>query len=570
MACAPSLDNVPQEVLEHIAFLAATSEFLGPPSALVPLLHTSRRIHSRLSIKSNHHLYAKIFAHKFDLVPAVRRLGGDPTSPKSLAAELQLRCYYLKRIRERSDATFDVDGDSTSEGGERLHGLLLHAYLLMLENEEKNELQLREYAHIEDWLKQYWFGVQGASLSLSSIQQNHWPPNNQETSLAMWLFWFLLRPAAYPRNDDISWVALNILKVFAIAAHRYELTTPSWVDFHPEHHSNESGFGAHYSSPCQLVVPPLTTPAILSFIALVNQLAEGDHGMPRAPSLPSAIISQDSREWESEWNRCRSLAQKAYDKYLTEAFSPGSIDGIWEGVFTYTEFTAYAQLLAGAAPPILQKSMIVRQSQRWKLREYHLIAPDPSRSDSGVELDSDNSDPLPSGDPLRSYFPHRMSFQELSCGVQIKVPGFKDPFYYRRASKPACHSGEEGKTWVQDVIIFGEGHSSWGQFSLRGRVRPCDGFVSLLKEYMDGDRGKWLYRGYLVGNVNRNLAGFQVEFIVRYGQYGETHTPDFEAWMSTFFGMALEASVLESTSKSTSLVANHKLGNAANAPAAST
>ena len=55
-------------------------------------------------------------------------------------------------------------------------------------------------------------------------------------------------------------------------------------------------------------------------------------------------------------------------------------------------------------------------------------------------------------------------------------------------------------------------------------MRPGDGFISLSKEYVrintffffvesntflqaDGDRGKWLYRGYLVGNMNGNLAG---------------------------------------------------------------
>jgi hypothetical protein len=29
-----------------------------------------------------------------------------------------------------------------------------------------------------------------------------------------------------------------------------------------------------------------------------------------------------------------------------------------------------------------------------------------------------------------------------------------------------------------------QGHSAWGQFSLIGRVRPCDGFISLSKEYV--------------------------------------------------------------------------------------
>jgi len=29
-----------------------------------------------------------------------------------------------------------------------------------------------------------------------------------------------------------------------------------------------------------------------------------------------------------------------------------------------------------------------------------------------------------------------------------------------------------------------QGHSAWGQFNLVGRVRPCDGYVSLSKDYV--------------------------------------------------------------------------------------
>jgi len=70
-----------------------------------------------------------------------------------------------------------------------------------------------------------------------------------------------------------------------------------------------------------------------------------------------------------------------------------------------------------------------------------------------------------------------------------------------------CTEDQRMGIYVRDIVITGEGHSSWGQFNLVGRVRPGDGFISLSKEYVDGDRGKWLYRGYLVGNVSGNLAG---------------------------------------------------------------
>jgi hypothetical protein len=85
--------------------------------------------------------------------------------------------------------------------------------------------------------------------------------------------------------------------------------------------------------------------------------------------------------------------------------------------------------------------------------------------------------------------------------------------------------------------FFVQGHSAWGQFELIGRVRPGDGFVTVSKEYVswsrfyasqhaplllraelkkncygyfvqtDGDRGRWLYRGYFVGDDHGNFTG---------------------------------------------------------------
>ncbi|KAF8064294.1 hypothetical protein FPV67DRAFT_1504325 [Lyophyllum atratum] len=507
MTVSPTLDTVPQEVLEHIAFFAATQSFLGPPSGLLPLLSTNRRIYSRLTIISNHHLYARIFAHKFDIGPVIRRLGCERTTPCILAVELQRRCFYLKRIRARLDSivrpTDDVDDHPL------LHDLLFHAYFLMLENEGKNEQHLRHYAEVDVWLREFWFHERGASRAVKTLRAEAWLPDTETRSLAMWLFWFLLRPSDYSKGDEESWNVLNTLKILALAAHKYELTNPAWDHFVPGPRFPQSSPVEYYSESCLLPPPPLATPAILSFLTLVNKLAEGvGYSTPLPPSHPSSII-QEQLEWECEWERCRNLGLPEYDNILTDSFRPGSIEGVWEGLFTYTEFTAYAALLAGGQPPIIQKSMVVRHRQTWKLREHHLLASDPSRSDSGIELESDNVEPLPAGDPLRSYFPTGTQIRESRDGIEIQEPAREGIIHYQRASCVASgmYGFERRGVSVQDIIITGEGHSAWGQFNLVGRVRPCDGFVSLSKEYVDGDRGKWLYRGYLVGNVNANLAG---------------------------------------------------------------
>jgi len=141
-----------------------------------------------------------------------------------------------------------------------------------------------------------------------------------------------------------------------------------------------------------------------------------------------------------------------------------SFEGIWEGFFTYTEFTAYAAMLRGAAPQVIQKSIVGSHQQTWKLREWHLV--------EGVA----DSDDLYRGDPLRSYFPIGARISETSDGLTLTLPGRALPIAYQRAGT------RPGK--VVDVIITGEGHSAWGQFNLTGRVRPCDGFISLSKDYV--------------------------------------------------------------------------------------
>jgi hypothetical protein len=110
---------------------------------------------------------------------------------------------------------------------------------MMLENDGKNEQQLREYAGIEEWLHKFWFHRDGASMARYAIKQDHWPQDNERNALAMWLFWFLLRPGTFriPSFDLISmarWIpvddyarrhtpiceTMSVLKVLALGAHQ--------------------------------------------------------------------------------------------------------------------------------------------------------------------------------------------------------------------------------------------------------------------------------------------------------------------------------------------------------------
>ncbi|KAJ7630089.1 hypothetical protein DFH06DRAFT_1480171 [Mycena polygramma] len=558
------LDTIPHEILERIAFISATDTLVGPPSSLVTLLTANRHIHARLSFTSNQYLYARIFSAKFDVGESSRRFI-DPSSPTILAHELIRRFRVLNRIRAKIDSGARP---GSADDGDSVHELLFHAYLMMLENAGKNERQLRDYARMGDWLRGYLFDEHLPSRP-RLLHQVDWPPHNDHTSLAMWLFWFLLRPDDYAIDDDSTWNVLNVLKVYALGAHKYPLTDPSWVDFRPDspqppthtvHYSNRVqypltdpswvGFRpdspqpqppthtVHYSGEHQLKTPPLATPAILSFLTLVNLKAK----LIDFSSHLEVPTKPESNEWEYELGRCLSLSRPEFDNGLTQSFRPGSVEGTWEGIFTYTEFTAYAALLQGAPPPILQKSVIVRHRQTWKLREHHFVV----GTGPVVDIAAD-AVPLSAGDPLRAYFPTGTHIVETRDGLEVRDPNRPTELrYYRSERLPTPDTPDDDSqatALVQDIIITGEGHSAWGQFNLVGRVRPCDGFISLCKEYVrasfsptpttlflatpilhpliadplqprslslnqvDHDRGKWIYRGYLVGNINSNLAG---------------------------------------------------------------
>lgn len=183
-----SLGSVPQEVLEHIAFFAATDGFLGPPSGILPFLTLNRSMHSALSFETNPHLYGRIFIDKFDHGSALRRLGVEHLPATALASELRRRSLVLKRIRRRLDCKAPPDD-------KQLLHVLWSAFLMVLESDGKNERQLREYAKVNDWLKDFWFAPDGASGAMYAVcTTNKWPRITEVVSLALWLFWFLLKP----------------------------------------------------------------------------------------------------------------------------------------------------------------------------------------------------------------------------------------------------------------------------------------------------------------------------------------------------------------------------------------
>lgn len=161
----------------------------------------------------------------------------------------------------------------------------------------------------------------------------------------------------------------------------------------------------------------------------------------------------------------------------------------------------------------MNKSLVARHNQTWRLHEYHLLLPpDLDESAEGARvLEHPRYKPLSPGDLLRAYLPHGLTVEQDhddndNVGLRVYEPGRVADTFYHRCPAPEQITAEYAKR-VREILIKGQGHSSWGEFELIGRVRAGDGFVTLLKTYLDGERGKWLYRGYFVGDEYGNLTG---------------------------------------------------------------
>ncbi|KZT40058.1 hypothetical protein SISSUDRAFT_1060569 [Sistotremastrum suecicum HHB10207 ss-3] len=506
-----SLDNVPGDILEYIAIaLCVTDRPLGPPSSLSALLRTCRSVYNVLSFSANKPLYGRIFKMTFDSSVALRRLGLQSLTAAALADELVLRFTVMKRFRS-GEGSIEPDRELLdAREVEQITQGLWTAYFMVLENEGKNIEMLRIYARINTWILDYLFDANGASFINDEIRQEIWPEPSVNICLAMSLAWFFLEPSRIGIGGQ------RTLKMFSLGSHRYSPSSLSWNDFRRDRPPNalESSDVKFYGRDRSFYAPSIVPTAILSFLSLMASTP-----FMTRPTLTLAFpenvsakgdttVLNSSTRWESEWMRTLPAPS---DKH-GPCWINGCMDGIWEGKFTYMDFSDFAALRHDVPPGFLQASLIAQHDQFWTLREHHLLT-----------TENATTEPLPIGDALSAFLPKGCAMVEDSTGINMQEPGKSQVVRYVRWNKNefplVCQS--------KDIVIVGEGHSNWGRFILKGRVRKSDGFVTLLKEYTDGPRGSWLYRGYVIGHPGGNLVG----------RWRDTITPSLHAGYEGCFAL---------------------------------
>ncbi|OXB37669.1 hypothetical protein J007_02575 [Cryptococcus neoformans] len=225
----------------------------------------------------------------------------------------------------------------------------------------------------------------------------------------------------------------------------------------------------------------------------------------------------------------------------------GSFEGCWEGTFSFFDFDAFREMLGGQAKA-LYEGPYGEQAQVWKIKETWVRKQGwvrrERKNEKGKEnADQDEEDGYEEDEETLGRSP--VSGPMLNAGFPIDqvTPAFPvlAPFAAEAATlnetiqqqlealegyeavpeheldemmQQAEEDGDGGEGVGLELLLTGTGHSAWGNFILKGRVRAWDGMASLVKEYAPDSRGKWIYRGYV-------LAG---DIFV--GRWRDTYTPE--------------------------------------------
>lgn len=266
----------------------------------------------------------------------------------------------------------------------------------------------------------------------------------------------------------------------------------------------------------------------------------------------------------------------------------GCWNGCWEGTFSFFEFEAFRGMLAGQLRALYEGSY-GEQAQVWKLKETYVrpirtsttrarrrtqpaaAANTPGAGATGESQDSTEAEEaagttaapgLPLHGPMTNAgFPTTnppitntsrawsglanaaAEAAQLDETLQQQMEAL--PGYEIVAEEDVDDALEEDEKEME-MLLTGTGHSAWGKFILKGRVRAWDGLATLVKEYsvscvppiatrasvltlvppiQPDSRGKWVYRGYiLAGNVlvgrwrdtftPEELVGYEGTFIL--------------------------------------------------------
>ncbi|KAF8970674.1 hypothetical protein BDZ97DRAFT_1652248 [Flammula alnicola] len=490
------LETVPRDILQHIAFLCASSSVFDPPVELLRLLQTSSTIYRSLNVHAAPDLYAHVFSTKFDTLAPLRRYGVTLTD-SALATELLNRCRLLRRSH-RSD--FSDPG--------LMHDLWTALWML-LESDGLNEHQLSAVNFTDFILK-----VARAVFGDPTI--DHRTDSQILKHIVVWLLCISLPRRKPSVNLDPS-TSSPVTAPQSFSSCSVDLDGDAHAvdgDSSYLHGSSTPASNAHVSGYLKCSRPTVPYPSIaainLAFVIYEATPMKVPYHLPETRAIANA--SQRSGPTQEDYravasyqtplfadslptgtkeqltsptslNPTRSMLHDVQFRDVLKTsdsaagpdafhYIPGTMSGVWEGVYRTVNAPIKSETSPSHHNPLVSRVFI--KPMQCALTEY-------------ICMRSDGQQP-----------PH-----ETDILADEKISSdFLDASRYVAQTEPVQRQAERINS-LYDVILLGETlddhNQAWGGYRFSGRIQK-DGIVRLKREAVRPPghqaEGLWLFEGH--------------------------------------------------------------------------
>lgn len=248
-------------------------------------------------------------------------------------------------------------------------------------------------------------------------------------------------------------------------------------------------------------------------------------------------LISDSRHHDRDFARLRAC----YDPFLCKGMSRpawrGSWEGCWEGNFSFFDFDAFREMLAGQSRalyegPFGEQAQVWRLTETWVWRKDWGVKKQKQRQKEKEERERKRREAKAKGEAVDEEEEHvvidkgkgkarglPLTGPATNAGFPTDVPTSTSAGLATRAAEiitlketikqqvdalegfetvpeseleDVFNESDGGEKAGLEMILTGVGHSAWGRFILKGKVRAWDGMASLVKEYAVSGKHKCL------------------------------------------------------------------------------
>jgi len=243
-------------------------------------------------------------------------------------------------------------------------------------------------------------------------------------------------------------------------------------------------------------------------------------------------LVSDSRHHDRDFARLRACYDPFNCNGMKRPAWRGSWEGCWEGSFSFFDFDAFREMLAGQSRalyegPFGEQAQVWRLTETWVWREEWGVKKQKQRQkekeerdrkrreakEKGEEVEEEELAVVDKGKAKSRGLP--LTGPATNAGFPTDVPPSTSAGLATRAAEiitlnetikqqvdalegfekvpeseleEVLNESDGGEEAGLEMILTGVGHSAWGRFILKGKVRAWDGMASLVKEYAVSSR----------------------------------------------------------------------------------